>query len=67
MGFVSKSNMSDDWDVDEPDIYARMYYLEKDMDKIKQAQEDQALFFALLMKKYNVTLDEIRAEGKTLC
>jgi len=68
MGYESKSSINDDWDVeDEPDIYARVYYLEKDLEEMKRIQQDQALFFALLMKKYNVTVDEIRAEGKTLC
>lgn len=68
MALESKSSMNDDWDLeDEPDIYARMYCLEKDMEHMKKVQEDQALFFALLMRKYNVTVDEIRAVGKTLC
>jgi len=68
MGYESKSSINDDWDVeDEPDIYARVYYLEKDLEEMKRVQQDQALFFALLMRKYNVTVEEIRAEGKTLC
>jgi len=68
MVFGSKSSMNDDWDLeDEPDIFARVYYVEKDLEALKKVQEEHALLFGLLMKKYNVTVDEIRAVGKTLC
>ena len=68
MGLESRSSMNEDWDLeDEPDIFARVYYVEKDLESLKKVQEEHALLFGLLMKKYNVTVDEIRAVGKTLC
>ena len=58
---------TNDFDGEMLDIYERLESIERDHKKIKRVQDDQALFFALLMKKYNVTIDEIRAEGKALC
>lgn len=58
---------TNDFDGEMLDIYERLESIERDHKRIKRIQDDQALLFALLMKKYNVTLDEIRAEGKTLC
>lgn len=66
MALGLKSSMND-FDGEMLDIYERLEHIEKDFKKFKKVQEDQALFFALLMKKYNVTVDEIRAEGKALC
>ena len=58
---------TNDFDGEMLDIYERLESIERDHKRIKRIQDDQALFFALLMKKYNVTVDEIRAEGKALC
>lgn len=66
MALGLRSSMND-FDGEMLDIYERLESIERDHKRIKRVQDDQALFFALLMRKYNVTIDEIRAEGKTLC